>query len=293
VHLLARIAESETARRVTERADGLLHYAPPARAGGIGSLLKRAVLGAPVGRLTATPPTTYDPAWERDGIISKVPDGAGERAHWLTQALGVVPPEHWEQRFGAPAKELVRAALASEWKHAILYGWSRAAMVFHSGAWATVLWDAWREMELDDTTTKYESMIRRETITLMLEHLPRSDVEARVLALMELPLAGVPLAPTRLFHFLPTPWSAELSRRILRRLAPHLERESAAHQSHEWVDALPLVALNLSVETFVDALAVEQRAFEIDGRAPAFRLQHVRFRETLQLRQRIHEEIPT
>jgi hypothetical protein len=293
VRLLARIPDTDTARRVTQRADALLHYEKPTPASGIGARLKRAVLGAPTGALTATPPTEFDSTWETDGVMGKVPDGTGERAHWLTQALGVVPPEHWEARFGAPATELVRAALASEWKHAILHGWSRAAMVHHSGAWATALWDAWREMELDDSTTKYESMIRREMVTLMLPHLAPSDREVRVLAMMALPVAQLPFEPMVLINAVPVPWSTEYGRRVLRQLAPHVEAAAASPHWGGWTDALAAVAARLPAATLADALALERRTAAVDTPSPANRRQLEQFRQILQLRQRIHAEIPT
>lgn len=291
--LLSRLPESGTARRVTERADALLSYEAPKNRSGLWSRVKSAVGAAPTGTLAVSPPTSFDTAWEKDGIAARPPKGVGERAHWLTEMLALVSPPHWEQRFEAPADELIRAALATEWAHAILLGWSRAVLAHPAEAWAATLWEAWREIQLDEAL-KYETGARRRMLELLLGRMSRADAEARVLELAGTPLPETPLDLATLVEVVPEPWSADYGRRLLKRLQPQLATAAAVSwMPGTWFDVLPRIAGRLPPETFPDARDLEQGLSAIDTLTPAYQRRLEELQQTVALRQRIHEEIRT
>jgi hypothetical protein len=291
--LLVRIPESDAARRFAARADAMLDYDPPARTTGIRARLAKAIGFGDGGTLVVRPPEAYDASWERDALSAKPPKGVGERAHWLVQALALVRPAHWRERFGASPSDLIHAARATDWSGALLQGWSLATLLTGDDAWATALWDAWRELKLDEKSAPHEVTARGAMLLQLHRHLPRPAAEARVLDLMSLPLGELPFGLGALVDVVPRPWSASFGARFLARLREQLTAAASATQwTHgTWFEALTLVALVLPPESFGDVLDLERRLGEIDTLPAAYRRKLDELRDTIRLRHRIHEEI--
>jgi Family of unknown function (DUF5691) len=73
----------------------------------------------------------------RDGIVPQSSSGMEEKAGWLMQMLGQVPPSVWTRE--ASPGELLSVAAGSEWYAAFLQGWSIAAERHQNIEWAEAL----------------------------------------------------------------------------------------------------------------------------------------------------------
>jgi hypothetical protein len=87
-----------------------------------------------------TLPEACDKAMQRDGVEPKPRiHGVGEKAWWLQQILGLIPPKVWERGSGWTISELIEAAERSEWKLLLFEAWTEAALRFRDEEWAGVL----------------------------------------------------------------------------------------------------------------------------------------------------------
>jgi len=87
-------------------------------------------------------PPACDKAMQRDGIEAKPPwehKQLGEKAWWLSQMVGATPPGYWQDVSGLPPMDLLQLVRKSEWKKALLEGWSDAAERHHDPEWAEAL----------------------------------------------------------------------------------------------------------------------------------------------------------
>ena len=292
--LLARLSDTDAARRFVARADTMLAYETP-NVGGIRARLQKAVGVSSAGTLAVHPPERWDAAWERDGIAAKPPKGTGERAHWLTESLALVAPERWTRRFGADPRTLIRAALDSDWAVPVLLGWSQAAVTVQDETWAAALWDAWLDaVKPGDASQRVESSARGSAMMALHRVMSIGDAESRALALMRRTPTGLPIGLAVLAHAVPAPWSTDYSRRFLADLTPLLASAAAASQwaPGTWFESLEPVAMRLAPAAFNDALALERDLSSADTLPPAYRRKLDEFRDAVRLRQRIHEEIP-
>lgn len=291
--LLARLPSSEAALRFAERADAMLDYDAPS-APGIHAKVQKAVGLARAGTLHVRPPERWDAAWERDGITAKPQKGTGERAHWLTEALALVAPEHWSQRFGTDARTLIRAALESEWATTVLHGWSRGAIAVKDHVWAAALWDAWLDdVKSGEATARHESTTRATVLIALYRALSAADAEARTLALMHRPATDRPFGLSMLVDAVAAPWTAEYSRRFLDEIASPLAVAVGAQWAPgTWLEVLEAVAMRLAPTSFAAALALAHRLATIENAPPSHLRELEGFAALVRLRQRIHEEIP-
>jgi hypothetical protein len=124
--LLARLPESRLSVRVKAR---------------VGPSLK--LTGGTKPAFDVVLPEACDKAMVRDGIEPKPTPAArnmGERAWWLYQMLGIVPPSTWCALFGSEPEALLAAASrSSEWHHVLWKGWALAAGRHRDSAWAEAL----------------------------------------------------------------------------------------------------------------------------------------------------------
>lgn len=133
--LLARLPESRLVTRMAARLQPLLRWTPPG---------SPRLLGVRPGRpasLEVSLPESCDRAMARDGIDPKPSPqrNLGERAIWLMQMLSAVPPATWSGAWGASPPEILAAAAKSEWKAALLDGWTVATMACGDPDWAEAL----------------------------------------------------------------------------------------------------------------------------------------------------------
>ena len=157
VSLLVRLPRSGTRARLNEHADSMLDW-------------KNA--------LVVSPPAEFDPAWEADGFVAKPPKGIGERAHWLVQALSLVHPAHWSEKFGQPPLAIARAAVATDWAAPVLEGWTRAALLHDAREWLVALWEVW--LEVPAPTDTQTATTTGDMLLLLFTHMSEADAEARV-----------------------------------------------------------------------------------------------------------------
>ncbi len=124
--LLARLPNSALVKRMIERVQPLL-------------TLKRKMLGKD--KLEVLLPEACDKAMQRDGIELKPPhSGMGEKAWWLQQMLGAIPPAFWNQRFKSGAEDLIQTP-PKDWRNEFLSGWLQAAIRFNDLVWLEALLD--------------------------------------------------------------------------------------------------------------------------------------------------------
>jgi hypothetical protein len=127
--LLARIPTSALVARMAERARRLVTL-------GTSAILRRT-------RIDVVPPDEADAAMVRDGVNPKPPagTGVGEKAWWLAQLIGAVPPSTWSAAWSIDAETLIRAADKHEWREPLVAGWLTATERFRDTTWARALWD--------------------------------------------------------------------------------------------------------------------------------------------------------
>lgn len=124
--LLWQLPESELARRARARVESLVSVGTQ----------------TPFALAIELPPETFDPMWERDGIVEAAPQGVGRRQWWLAQMLSAVHPDHWCSRFGVRATDIVTAAAAHDLDETILDGLTTAALRHRADGWYAALYDA-------------------------------------------------------------------------------------------------------------------------------------------------------
>ncbi|HIK30380.1 MAG TPA: hypothetical protein IGS17_12775 [Oscillatoriales cyanobacterium M59_W2019_021] len=145
--LLARLPDSQLTQRAIDRITPIIH-----------------IQTQPQLQLEVKPPQTCDDRAIRDGILVQPPAGMGQKAWWLVQMLGQVPPslwtgtsvgaKHWGDRFETQFEmhdanaspdlpenpmRLLQAAVSGEWYAALLEGWAIAAERHGDIEWAEAL----------------------------------------------------------------------------------------------------------------------------------------------------------
>ncbi|MHB9108883.1 MAG: DUF5691 domain-containing protein, partial [Armatimonadota bacterium] len=141
IELLAQLPESAFSRRMRERLDAVLLYAPaqPAR-------IFPPSAGSKA-RLDVTLPDQCAKTMQRDGIENKVPAevkrvliNLGEKGWWLLQMLSLTPPGYWCECWGQSPEQLLELVQGNEWRDAIRNGWAQATLRFRDAAWAKSLY---------------------------------------------------------------------------------------------------------------------------------------------------------
>lgn len=285
--LLARLPGSALATRMVARADALLDYRPPAPASGLRGLV-RAVVGER-GQLLVAPPTTLDSAWRRDGPGGKPGAGAGERAWWLTSALSVVPPEHWEERFAASPSDLITATAHDDWALPVIEGWTRATIAARSASWARPLWQWWYALEPRDVrTTALIPELLRELCGVM----PPADVERSAGQLLATATTADIRWSERLWS-IPVPWSAEFGARYLHLLRAHLPQLLPGDRQYvPWLRTLAPAARALPPACFAEALSAGDLLEPIADHGPSTWIRPVeQFSESIRMRQRVWQAL--
>lgn len=123
--LLARLPESRLVQRMTARARKLLAW-------------KNGLLRS---SLEVHPPAGLDEAMLRDGLEYKPPTGTqmGEKAWWLAQIIGMVPPSAWSAGWNKRPNAIIELARKHEWEDALLMGWTQAALRSADEEWLEAL----------------------------------------------------------------------------------------------------------------------------------------------------------
>ncbi|GAA0942206.1 DUF5691 domain-containing protein [Actinocorallia libanotica] len=194
--LLARLPRSAYARRMAERAQGLLR------------LEKRTVRARRRTRIVVALPEEHDDAMARDGIPFHPPGSfspsaarTGARTAWLREILARTPLDSWTEASGLTSGELVALPVADDLAHDVHLGWARAALRQGAADWARSL--------LGEGALVEEA----EAPAGLLELLPEDEQDA---AAAELVRAAEDQAHLlRLLSRLPPPWTGPLAEAVL------------------------------------------------------------------------------
>jgi hypothetical protein len=303
--LLVRIPESDYAGRAAARANAVLaRYEPPA--GGLRGVAAGLSRRGRAGKLEVRPPEQLDGGWRRDIPASdKPPQGVGEKAWRITQALSLVPPERWEGRFGATPDELVASA-SGDWEAALLTGWSRAAEQFGAGTWAFPIWEGCRRApDKHGTGTPREWDNAWDAALSLVPSMPQPRFASEFPRLLREEGMTRRLAST--LSLLPAPWDEDLGHLYLTELRKHVAETFARNREEGdlWSITLQHAAGRIPPSCFEhasfdqpDEVLVEQTS--ANGEVFRYEPYHLRrwrkelsaFEETLELRRKLVEEIP-
>ena len=117
---LSQIESSAFRHRALERVRGLVKIES--------RQLKRVI--------TVEPPAAFDPKWTSDGLKEKPPQGTGEKAWWLRQAVALIPLADWPFLLDCAPEDVFSLAIDSDWRDALLLGWIDSARRLPSQAMA-------------------------------------------------------------------------------------------------------------------------------------------------------------
>jgi hypothetical protein len=159
--------------------------------------------------IQVTLPEACDAAMIRDGVQPKKRFAPlGDKADWLAQILGAVPPARWVEQWDRTPAQWVALARDSEWSMALLLGWTVAAERHRHAEWAEALLAAWLDEPKGEaffaTWVELASVVpgeRLEALLLPLLGGDRSPLEYQNLAVL--------LENLR-------PWSTVLTRAVLK-----------------------------------------------------------------------------
>ncbi len=292
--LLARLPGSAFATRARERADAMLAYVD--------------------GKLIVTLPTNSKPEWARDGMTPEPSKsnqkGDGPRATWLTEAIALVIPTPWQQRFGLSPEELIAAAEQTEWSEALADAWIQAALAHQATAWMLPLW-RWRHQGRVKGA-RYNAWTGELTSNLFAGVL--ADTR-RDMALDALTCGPVTNASENASEVLnrrqwleavvgaPAPWDEEFSatylaglRAFVPQITPELLNSKTSNPFSTWLATLQAAQTALASTSIAVALAPlrlpTQPVGKFDWQSSNAQSKLDDFTNILQLRQRVQEEIP-
>jgi hypothetical protein len=223
VELLSRLPRSRLVRRVVERVARLLSLPVEGTLSTLESEPSGPVAGkaGPFARIEL--PEACDKAMQRDGIEPK-PTGTklGEKAWWLSQMLGFIPPTVWGRCWGCPPQDVVQAAIKGKWNDALYPALTRAAIRARDPDWIEALLPQRKRaaLDLNDLRELIQALPpdRRERAML---GLLRMDAQGNFFQKVEeLSDDGMML----LADHMPAPWGEDLAREILGRLPLNLAK---------------------------------------------------------------------
>ncbi|HEX8148403.1 MAG TPA: DUF5691 domain-containing protein [Pyrinomonadaceae bacterium] len=237
--LLLRLPSSRLTRHVSERISSLLSYKEPP-------------LGKPL--IEVSLPDDLD-EWKLKNRVSVLTWSAatdthtlGEKARWLLEAVGWVPPAVWRRLWDKSPGEVLEAALNGEWGEALSRGFMEAAGRHGDAEWVEAIL-------ANERTRPALAGYMNKAAPILASNIPAARLEAIILK----DLAGRKgelwrdVAVINLLLELRTEWKAGLSRAVVdgakgsvksdaeRDGAWHLEsalKQFALYVSHELADEL-------------------------------------------------------
>jgi hypothetical protein len=120
--LLGALPDSAFSQRQKQRLNSWLRYEK-------GGLLKKA-------KLIVELPETWDKNWQADGIEQKPPQGKGEKAWWLEQALSTVPPAYWSTQWQLSPADILALLNKHDWRDTLITTWKQALQNYPDSDWA-------------------------------------------------------------------------------------------------------------------------------------------------------------
>lgn len=251
------------------------------------------------GTLSIKLPATFEKDWPRDGLVEKPPTSQlGKRAWWLIQILSFIPPTYWEEQYTLSPLDLIAQITQTDegkWKVPVIDGWSRAAITYNAANWKKVLWNWWWEHTEQGVLKDASDYTLSEQL---LSSMPRQEAEEILLKMLKETQRGKDNEGIAFLEELARPWSEEFSRACLqafrdRHAKQNFEAKKFNPYSDPWFTGLATLALCLPVSCLAEAqlswkLPAEEKA---DWASQYVRHQHREFLETVQMRQKIYEEI--
>lgn len=242
-------------------------------------------------------------------IVVRPPDGSSdsERAIAMTEAIGNVPPSYWATQLGKKPDDLVKTiARDRDWGFAILDGWTRATLAFADAEWAAALSHVWLTAApslgnaAKANAGSYDATINQH-LNALLQVVRPADAE-RIVANA---ISGSfdPIRVAAILPHLPRPWSVELSDRYLRSfrdLADMAFKQAQVNWNaiNAWASSFQIAALAIPPGSIQSAVVLLTQLSDADPRQGndyrwVYWKQTLKtYIDTLQMRQRIIEEIP-
>ncbi|HKD77697.1 MAG TPA: DUF5691 domain-containing protein, partial [Ktedonobacterales bacterium] len=288
--LLAHIPESALAERMRQRAATMLHVKHDDATGKI--------------VLDVTPPQSLSEqektAWKQDGMDVDPPKNIGKRTWWLTQAVAHVPPTFWEGHLGLPVAELIASAEATDYASVILEGWAEAAWRFRSPSWALPLWEWWQQVDVGKQLYAVEAHDRETMFIRIATIIPESEREPLAMRMLAIP-DQQEIVWKYLTTALPRPWGHDFGMRYLEIVRAHIEAmaqdadKNFDDTHHLLTNTCEFAAKALPSSCFATAseplIIPEDLVIPHQWMVNRLRETVDQFSQTIQLRQRLHEEI--
>ena len=289
--LLSRLPASAYVGRAVVRADSIIRaYKRPSGF----NLFNRAWMG----ELIVEPPSVEDEGWKRDlrgGEVLRSQDSlrrwVGEKAERIMQALSVVPPQHWEEKFSVEPVDLISAAAGNDWEAVMLAGWCQAAKRHEDRNWALPLWKRCYEIPEEpeeqgiawSTARGLEPLLPQAAITKALRELRRNE--------------DMPKRLAQALGRVPPPWDEALSTSYREVLEKRLRTLSFAtsEDPYMWWATLRDAATHFptsQLESLDVTLPEEIQAEHNPTLLADWRRELEKFEETLELRRKLVKEIP-
>lgn len=301
---LLNAALADRVAAVRSAAADLLFSLPDSRlAAGVRALIESSLrfdAGADGGALDAVSPPAamIHDEWLRKSLAAAL--GHDEWASGplpiraMLVALGAIPPEHWETRFGQPPAALISAVMRGEWRSGILRGWTEATVRYGSARWAEPLWRAWLEAaQASWAATEGEQVYPGAEMEGLAPLIPRPAFDEFALLVIARPSELGLLSPAQALKMLPRPWSATVASAFLDALRDALEAPSKSEAPPgEWMEALPIAGIALPASHFRQASDICAIADQQHRNLIRWRYLLAHFTADLFLRDRYIREIP-
>lgn len=220
--LLAQLPESGLVQRTIEVVLPLISFK---------EMRRRRLLGGTDDKsyIEVALPQDYTTQMKRDGVQQKpLNTRTGERAYWLSQMLGRIPPSFWNRQWGVSAEGIIAATEnTKEWRDLLMGAWLEATERHKDEGWA-------RAFLAHGPAGWTEGAAQH-----LLPALPGGEREAFLIGVLGRNLAALYTAamPAAVLWRLETPWSMELSRLLLRS-ASHYIAPADGHGNWQVLNSL-------------------------------------------------------
>lgn len=128
-NVLARIPGSRLRHRFSEAAKPFITV----------RTTRQMLVGRSRPRIVLVPPESFDPAWERDGIEERPPEGVGRRAWWMQQILRAADFAVWHERTGLSPDDILAAMKEDDYAGDAVSGLIVAARASGDAEWSAAL----------------------------------------------------------------------------------------------------------------------------------------------------------
>jgi hypothetical protein len=283
--LLCRLPNSSLSRQIREWVTTFIEYTPPSKS--VGAKLFKLAGGKASGKISATPPSSYQEAWRKLGIAETSPQGMGNRAYWLYELVRRIPPSFWTQRFACSPSELIEAAKDDTYGSELLQAWTMGASSTRDSEWGHALWKYW--LEFQPTGKHPVTSVKSNMLSGVASAMSSDELEPLILEAIKHSPAELPL--DAVLEQLPSPWSQKFGEAILSASRKVLAQPQQSEAAVRWTAVLSRVATALPKECLSEA-AVEWSLSDSDD----YFVRHVRkqieqFQDMIRTRLRLHELI--